>query len=164
MQRDWWWYSSDWTCERFSFSSTLWLENGVHWICNLALYHWIFSYFWFSPLDNFRYSTLVQRNWWVVLFLLHIWDMSFLPMPGFQLGISGSLILLSLKLPWCLLVFASDNFRYVNSGAEGLVMVLFWLDLWEISFCLQSGFKWDFWISSPELYHYAKVTSGFHLQ
>ena len=67
MQRDWWWYCSDWTCERFSFLATL----------------------------------------------------------GFELGTSGSLVLHSTTVPWRLLVFTSDKFQVFNSGAEGLVVVLF---------------------------------------
>ena len=33
------------------------------------------------------------------------------------------------------------QFRVFNSGAEGLVVVLFWLDLWEIFFLATPGFE-----------------------
>ena len=44
------------------------------------------------------------------------------------------------------------------------MVVLFWLDLWEIFFLVTLGFEpEDLWISSPALYHCATATSGFHL-
>ena len=56
------------------------------------------------------------------------------------------------------------QFQVFNSGADGLVVVLFWLDLWEIFFLAILGF-WTvyLWISSSEFYHCAMATSGFHL-
>ena len=55
------------------------------------------------------------------------------------------------------------QFQVFNSGAEGLVVVLFWLDLWEIFFFGHTGvWTQDIWLSSPALYHCAMVTSGFH--
>ena len=56
------------------------------------------------------------------------------------------------------------QFQVFNSGANGLVVVLFWLDLWEIFFLDTPG-VWtrDLWISSPALYPCGMVTSGFHL-
>ena len=56
------------------------------------------------------------------------------------------------------------QFQVFNSGAEGLVVVLFWLDLWEIFFLATPGvWTWDLWISSPALYHCTTATSDFHL-
>ena len=56
------------------------------------------------------------------------------------------------------------QFQVFNSGAEGLVVVLFWLDLWEIFILATHGVcTGDLWISSPALYHCAMATSGFHL-
>ena len=56
------------------------------------------------------------------------------------------------------------QFQVFNSGAEGLVLLLFWLDLWEIFFLATLGFEPnDLWISSPALYHCAMAISGFHL-
>ena len=50
----------------------------------------------------------------VVLFSLHLWQIFFLPTPGFEPGISGSLVLHSTTVPQQLLVFTSDNFRYLT--------------------------------------------------
>ena len=155
----------------------------------------------------------------MVLFWLDLWEIFFLATPGFELGTSGSLVLHSTTVPWWLLVFTSDNFRYNKSGEEGLVVVLFWLDLWEIFILATSGFEpgtsgflvlhstpvphwllvftsdnfryltlvqrdwwcsivligpvrdflfghtrvWngDLWISSPPLYHCSMLTAGF---
>ena len=56
------------------------------------------------------------------------------------------------------------QFQVFNSGAEGLVVVLFWLDLWEIFFLATPGFEpGSLWMSSPALYHCAMATSDFHL-
>ena len=73
VQRDWWWYCSDWTCERFSFwplgfELGFELGNSLRYlISSPALYHCdpVLA----VPLlvftsDNFRYLTLVQRDWW----------------------------------------------------------------------------------------------------
>ena len=104
MQRDHWWYWSDCTCERFSFCPHQRLNLGPLdlYFCTLPLYH---GNFWFSPL----------------------------------------------------------KIEEFNSGVEGLVVVLFWLDLWEIFFIPNSLWTGDLWISGPALYHYTMVTSGFHL-
>ena len=63
VQRDWWWYCSDWTCERFSFLATLGFEPGTS--GSLVLHSttapWQLLVF---TSDNFRYLTLVQRDWW----------------------------------------------------------------------------------------------------
>ena len=56
------------------------------------------------------------------------------------------------------------QFQVFNSGAEGLVVVLFWLDLREIFFLATPGFEpSDIWISSPALYQCSTLTSGYHL-
>ena len=70
----------------------------------------------------------------VVLFWLDLWEIFFLATLGYEPRTSGSLVLHSTIAPWWLLVFTSDNFRFLNSGADGMVVVLFWLDLWEIFF------------------------------
>ena len=218
VQRDWWWYSSDWTCERFSFTHTgIW--TGDLWISSPALYHCAMVtsgfHLWQFQVFNSGAEGLV-----VVFFWLDLWEIFFSPTLGFELGTAGSLVLHSTTVPWWLLVFTSDNFRYLtlvqrdwwwyssdwtcerfsfhhtgiwtgdlwisspalyhcamvtsgfhlwqfqvfNSGAEGLVVVFFWLDLWEIFFFTNTGiWTGDLWISSPALYHCAMVTSGFHL-
>ena len=47
----------------------------------------------------------------VVLFWYGLWEIFFLPTPGFELGTSGSLVLHSSTAPWWLLVFTSDSLR-----------------------------------------------------
>ena len=116
-----------------------------------------------------------------------MWEIFFLPTPGFELGTSGSLVLHSTSVQQWLLVFPSEigggivligpvrdflfahtrswtgdlwisstalyycatlisgfhlwQFQLLNSGAEVLVVVLFWLDLWEIFFLSTPGFE-----------------------
>ena len=91
--------------------------------------------------DNFRYLTLVQRDWW-----WHCSDwtcerFSFLATPGFEPRVSG---MSSPALYHCAMAtsdFHLWQFQVFNSGAEGLVVVLFWLDLWEIFFLATPGFE-----------------------
>ena len=49
VQRDWWWYCSDWTCERFSlWPHQVWNPGSLDLLsCTLPLDH---RNFWFSPL------------------------------------------------------------------------------------------------------------------
>ena len=113
--------------------------------------------------DNFRYLTLVQRDWVVVFFWLDLWEIFCSPTLGFELGTSGSLVLQSSTVPWWLLVFTSDNFRYLT-----LVQRDWWWysSDWtgkSFSICPQKYLTGDIWISSPALYHCAMVTSSFHL-
>ena len=92
----------------------------------------------------------------VVLFWLDLWEIFFLPTPGFELGTSGySNPALNHWVPGSLLLFTSANLQVFSSGAEGLVVVSFWLDLWEI-FILPTPELWagELWISSPALYHW----------
>ena len=149
VQRDWWWYCSDWTCERFSF----WPHQGLN--CgpldlSPALYHCTMVtsgfHLWQFQVFNFGAEGLV-----VVLFWLDLWEIFFLATPGFELWTSGSLVLHSTTAPWWHLVFTSDNFRYLTLGAEGLVVVLFWLDLWEIFFLATPGF--ELWTSGSLVLH-----------
>ena len=163
LQWDWWWYCSDWTCERIFFFLYTRIWNGVHWICNLALYHWT------SVTSGFHFWTISGIQLWYrgigggIVLIAHMRHALFvharISTGHFWFSSSALLEIAMVPSGFCLW-----QFQVFNSGAEGWVVVLFWLDLWEISFCLQSGFKWDFWISSPALYHCAKVTSGFHLQ
>ena len=113
--------------------------------------------------DNFRYLTLVLRDpWWYCSDWI-LWEIFFYPNTGFELGTSGSLVLHSTTTPWWLLVFTSDNFRYLT-----LVQRDHW---WYSSdwmcerFSFSHTWLWngDHWISSPALYHCMMVTSGFHL-
>ena len=67
----------------------------------------------------------------MVLFWLDLWEIFFLATPGFEPGTSESLVLHSTTVTFG---FHLWQFEVFNSGAEGLVVVLFWLDLWEIFF------------------------------
>ena len=140
VQRDWWWYTSDWTCERFSFCPHESLNWGPLDDSRPEIYHCatVTSDFhlWQSQVLNSGAERLV-----VVLFWLDPWKIFFLSAPGFKMGTSGSLVLNSTSVPQWFLVFTSDNFRYWTLVADGLVMVLFWLDLWEINFVSTPGFE-----------------------
>ena len=63
VQRDWWWYCSDWTCERFSFWPHRGLKprtSGSLDLLSTTAPQWLLIF----TSDNFRYLTLVQRDWW----------------------------------------------------------------------------------------------------
>ena len=55
------------------------------------------------------------------------------------------------------------QFQTFYSGAEGLVVVLFWLDPSEFFFCPHLDLNQSLCISSPPLYHCVTVTTAFHL-
>ena len=111
VQRDWWWYCSDWTCERFSFWPHLGLNSGP---LDLLVLHsttapqWLLVF----TFDNFRYLTLVQRDWLWYCSDWTPWEIFFLATLGFKPRTSGLLVLHSTTVPRWLLVFTSDNFRY----------------------------------------------------
>ena len=160
MQRDWWWYCSDWTCERFSFWAHWGLNQGP-WIASPALYHCATLtsgfHLWQIQVFNSGAEGLV-----VVLFWLHLWEIFFLATLGFEPGTSGSLVLHSTTAPWWLLIFSFDNFRYLT-----LVQRDWWWYCsdwicWEIFFLATPGvWTWDLWISSPALYYCATVNFWF---
>ena len=112
MQRDWWWYCSDWTCERFYFCHTG-VSTWDLWICSPALYHWNTAtsdfHLWQFQVFNSGAEGLV-----VVLFWLDLWEIFFLATLGFEPRASGSLVLHSTSAPQNLLIFTSDNFRYLT--------------------------------------------------
>ena len=58
--------------------------------------------------DTFRYLTLVQRDWW-----WYCSDWASVWSPGFEPGTSGYLVLHSTSAPQRLLIFTSDNVRYL---------------------------------------------------
>ena len=112
VQRDWWWYCSDWTCERFSFSHTgVWTHDL--WISRPLLYHCTMAssgvQLWQLQVFNSGAEGLV-----VVLFWLDLWEIFFLATPGFEPRTSGSLVFHSTTVPQWLLIFTSDNFRYLT--------------------------------------------------
>ena len=185
MQRRWWWYCSDWSCETFSFC----LHWGLNWEssgCLIlhstapALQLLVFT------SDSFRYLTLVQRDWWWYWSDWTCDRFSFCLHWGLIWGSSGSLVLHSATVSWWLLLFTSDNFRYLtlvqgdwwwycsywtcetfsalhlwqfqvfNSGAEELVVVLIWLGL--VTDFLFAALGFDLGISGSlvlQLYHCA---------
>ena len=83
------------------------------WISSPALYHCatVTSDFdiWQFQVFNSGVEGLI-----VVLFWLDLWEIFFLATPGFETGTSGSLVLLSTTAPQWLLIFTSDNFRYLT--------------------------------------------------
>ena len=114
VERDWWWYCSDWTCEDFLFGHT-WVWTWDLWISSPALYHCATVDFWFSHSDNFKYLTLVQRDWWWYCSDWSCERFSFCPHWGLNPGTSriSSLALYQYTTGW-LLVFTSDKFRYLT--------------------------------------------------
>ena len=139
--RDWWCYCSDWTCERFSFGCTrvwtgdLWISTPVLYQCTMVTSHF---HLWQFEVFNSGVEGLV-----LVLCWFYLWEIFFLSALGFELGTCGSLVLHSTTAPCWLVVFTSDNVRYLTLVSEGLVVVLFWLDLWEIFFLpMHFGLNW----------------------
>ena len=110
------------------------------WISSPVLYHCTTMtsgfHFWQFQVFNSGAEGLV-----VVLFWLDLWEIFFLATPGFEIENSGSLVLHSTTAPQWLLVFTSDNFRYLTLVQRDMVVVLFWLDLWEIFFLATPGFE-----------------------
>ena len=99
----------------------------------------------------------------VVLFWLDLWEIFFLATLVFEPGTSRSLCLHSTTAPQQLLVFNSDNFRYLSlvHGISGCI-VLFG-PVRDFLFGHTGVWTQDLWISSPALYHCATLTSRFHL-
>ena len=136
--------------------------TGDLWISIPALYHYTMVTSGFH-LWQFQVFNSGAKGLVVVFFWLDMWEIFFYPTPSFELGTSESLFLHSSTAPWWLLVFTSDNFRYLT-----LVQRDHW---WYCSdwMCERFSFShtwlwnWDHWISCPALYHCTMVTSGFHL-
>ena len=113
VQRDWWWYCSDWTCERFSFLATLGVWPWYLWISSPALYHCTIATSDFH-LWQFQVFNSGAEELMVVLFWLDLQEIFFLATLGFKPGTSGSLFLHYTTEPQWLLIFTSDNFRYLT--------------------------------------------------
>ena len=110
VQRDWWWYCSDWTCERFSFWPHWGLNQGPldFQSCTLPLCHSDFCFhLWQFQVFNSGTEGLV-----VVLFWLDLWQIFFLATLKFEPRTSGSIVLHSTTVPRWHLVSTPDNFRY----------------------------------------------------
>ena len=161
VQRDWWWYCSDWTCDRLSFTHTrVWTDDL--WISSPTLHHCTMTT---SGFHLWQYQVFITdaEGLVEVLFWLVLWEIFFLSTLGFEPGTSGSLVLQSATVPQQLLVFTSDNFRYLTLVQRDWWW--YWSD-WtcdQIFFFLHWGLNWGPWISSPALYHCATATYGFHL-
>ena len=135
VQRDWWWYCSDWTCERFSFRPHRGFLTQDLWISSPAPQSlWVFT------SDNFRYLSLMQRDWWCYCSDWTCERFSFWPHWGWiwDLWISSPALYHCASVTYG---FHLWQFQVFNSGAEGLVVVLFWLDLWEIFFLATPRFE-----------------------
>ena len=166
MQRDCWWYCSDRPVRDFLFGHTRVWPRDL-WISSPALYHCIMATSGFH-LWQFQVFNLGAEGLVVVLFWLDLWEIFFLATPGFELGTSGSLVC-TLPLYHGNFWFSPLTIQVFNSGAEGLLVVLFWLDLWEIFFLTTPGFHpgtsgslvctlplchSDFWFSTSDNFRY----------
>ena len=117
--------------EIFFIPNSLW--TGDLWISGPALYHYTMVTSGFH-LWQFQVFNTVAEGLVVVFFWLNMWEIFFYPRPSFELGTSESLFLHSSTTPWWLLIFTSDNFKYLT-----LVLRDHWwycsvLDVWEIFF------------------------------
>ena len=145
----------------FLFGHTgVWTQD--FWISIPALYHCatVTSDFhlWQFQVFNSGAEGLV-----VVLFWLDLWEIFFLAPSVFEPGTSGSLVLHSTTVPWQLLIFTSDNFRYLTlcRGIGGGIVLIG--PVRDFLFDHTGVWSWYLWISIPVLYHCATVTSYFHL-
>ena len=125
---------------RFSFSHTgVW--TGDIWISSPALYHCTAVTSGFH-ICQFQLFNSGADGLMVVLFWFDLWQIFFLPTAGFELGTSGSLVLHSTTAPCQLLVFTSDNYRYLTLVQRDW---LWYCSDWTcegFSFCPYWGFNW----------------------
>ena len=138
------------------------LWTGDLWISSPALYHCTMVTSGFH-LWQFQVFNSGAEGMVVVLFWLDLWEISFYPSWGLNQDTSGSLVLHSTTVLGQLLVFTSDNFRYLT-----LVQRDWWwyCSDWtcdRFSFTHTRVWTGDLWISSPSLYHCTIATSSFHL-
>ena len=90
---------------------------------------------------NFRYISLVQRDWWWYCSWLDLWEIFFFATFGVW---TRDLWISSPALYHCTMMtsgFHLRQFQVFNSGAEGLVVVFFWLYLEEIFFLSTLGIE-----------------------
>ena len=90
--------------------------------------------------DNFRYLTLVQRDWWWHCPEWTCESFSFWP----HQGLIWDLWISSPALYHCAQGtsgFHLWQFQVFNSGAERLVVILFWMELWEVFFLPTPAFE-----------------------
>ena len=117
-----------------------WVWNQDLWISSLALYHCTTAT---SDFYLWQFQVFNSGPEWLVVCIVLIGSVR-----DFLFGHSGvctqDLWISSPALYHCTKessVFHPWQFQIFNSGAEGLVVVLFWLDLWEIFFLATLGFE-----------------------
>ena len=86
------------------------LENSESLVLHSTTTPWWLQVF---TSDNFTYLMLVQRITGGILWICPVRYFLF-PKLVFELGTCGSLVLHSTTAPWWLLVFTSDNLRYLT--------------------------------------------------
>ena len=86
---------------------------GDLWISSPTLYHCATLISGFH-LWQFQVFNSGAEGMVMVLFWYDLGEIFFLPTPGFELGTSGSLVLHSITVTRWLLVFTSDNLRYLT--------------------------------------------------
>ena len=161
VQRDWWWYCSDWTCERFSFCAQ-WGLNWIPLISSPSLDHCAMVASGFTSY-NFRYLTLVQRYWW--------WYCSYWTCDTFSFFLQRALNWGPLDLESCNLPLCHSNFWFSPLTISGTLIwcrgigggIVLIGPVTDFLFSCTGVWTGDIWISSPALYHCATATSGFHL-
>ena len=127
------------TLRDFVFAHTgVW--TGDLQISSAALYHFTMTTCGFH-LRQFEVFNSGAERLVEVLFWFDLWEIYFWPIVGFETGTCGSLVLHSTTVPMATSGFHLWQFEVFNCGAEGLVVVLFWLELWEIFFLPALGFE-----------------------
>ena len=116
--RDYWWHFFSFELWEILFLPTMGFELRIYGSQVLhsptvPQQHLVFT------SDNFRYSTLVQWDYWWGCLSFNLWKIFFLSTLGFQLGTSWSYGLHSTTVWGWLLVFTSDNFRYLTLVQRG---------------------------------------------
>ena len=86
--------------------------TGDLWISSPALYQCALATSGFH-LWQFQVFKSGAEGLMVVLYWLDLWEIFFLATLRFEPGTSGSLVLHSTTVPWQLLVFTSNSFRYL---------------------------------------------------
>ena len=99
----------------------------------------------------------------VALCWFYLWEIFFLSALGFELGTCGSLVLHSTTAPCWLVVFTSDNERYLTLVQRGWWWYCYDWTCERFYFWRHQGLKWGLSISSPACYHCTMATCGFHL-
>ena len=129
----------DWTCERFSFWPHLGFNWGpLHlWYCILPFCH---INFWCSPMTILDISFWYRSIGGGIVLIGPVRDFVF----GHTRVWTGDLWISSPTVSHCAMAtsgFHLWQFQVFNSGAGRMVVVLFWLDLWDTFFLATPGFE-----------------------